>query len=326
MQADASKATEMGPMDQPSSSNVYETIFQHLPDGIVVINRKGYTELMNPAASAILGVEIGVCGDETAEGRVLELLGGQEPSRGGGVDRRLASLAFGEQCSQVMHSGVSVQNVCREIRRADGAARVLSLSATPIVMPGQLEPRCLITIRDHTDAWAFERELWRAANHDTLTGAYNRRFADEILSHEIHRVDDDAQPLSLMVFDIDRFKAVNDRYGHEAGDEVLRQVSALVQRRVRVSDYFIRWGGEEFVILMPDTDLAGATTLAEELRDLIAQTPFGEVGSVGISAGVGEYQRGESLRDWFRRTDEALYAAKVAGRGRVYAAGSASTA
>lgn len=244
---------------------------------------------------------------------MVELLGEQEPWRSGDIDRRSKSQPFGEQCKEAMQTGERLRDINRQLRRADGTVRVVCLSATPIVISEKSETGCLITIRDQTEAWAFEHELWRSANHDVLTGTYNRRFADEILNHEIEQASAHGEPLSLILFDIDAFKAVNDQFGHDAGDEVLRQLSALVQRRVRTEDYFVRWGGEEFAVLLPGTGLAGSTVLAEGIREVIKATPFGNVGSVWISAGLAEYSPNETARDWFRRADDLLYIAKSAG-------------
>lgn len=124
-------------------------------------------------------------------------------------------------------------------------------------------------------------------------------------------------PLCLMVFDIDFFKKINDCYGHNAGDQVLIELAAQIRASLRTSDSLTRWGGEEFVVLCPNTTLSTASLLAERLRNKIAGASFTEVEHVTVSVGVAECVSGESWEQWFKRADEALYRAKSGGRNQV---------
>ena len=160
-------------------------------------------------------------------------------------------------------------------------------------------------------------ELARLAATDGLTGVANRRFFQEALAVETARARRYGGHPSLIMFDIDHFKAINDRHGHHAGDRVLVEVVRRVRDHLRASDYLARWGGEEFMILVTDCDQGTAMNLAERFRLLIAATPLDEISPVTASFGAATYDPAESDEDWLRRVDGALYAAKAAGRNRI---------
>ena len=160
-------------------------------------------------------------------------------------------------------------------------------------------------------------ELNRLATTDVLTGAWNRRHFEQVIETEMTCVLRYGSPLSLLMFDIDHFKSINDRYGHLAGDQVLIEVTQRVRSNLRVTDVMARWGGEEFVAIMPHCELKKAVNLAEKLRALIANQPFPEVGTVTASFGVAEFVLNETLDAWIRRIDDALYRAKEGGRNCV---------
>ncbi len=171
---------------------------------------------------------------------------------------------------------------------------------------------------------ALQRALERAellARTDELTGVHRRRHFFALAIHALRVAQRYRQPLSLVMFDIDHFKHVNDRFGHPAGDAVLQEVAARVTRHLRASDVFARYGGEEFAILMPDTDVGQAQQLAERIRTAIEAAPMAvdhAVVSVTISLGVAGRGEGDGgLRDLIRHADAALYAAKAAGRNRI---------
>src|SRR4051794_19931199 len=161
-----------------------------------------------------------------------------------------------------------------------------------------------------------EHDLEAMAYYDELTGVANRRFAVRQLHALLSRARRHEHDLSLILLDADRFKALNDRHGHGAGDEVLRGLARRLCGRVREEDVVARFGGEEFLVILPDTDAAGAATAAEDLREAVAAQPF-SVGRfalpVTVSAGWATW-RGESLERFVARADRGLYAAKEAGR------------
>ena len=159
--------------------------------------------------------------------------------------------------------------------------------------------------------------LQRLATTDDLTGAYNRRQFGEVIKYEIHRAIRYMDTLSLIMFDLDHFKRINDTYGHNAGDEVLKTVADRVKDNIRVTDIFARVGGEEFTILVPATGLEGAKVVADKLRQSIESHAFETVGIVTASFGVAEFSRDEKSEGLIKRSDNALYAAKANGRNRV---------
>jgi diguanylate cyclase (GGDEF)-like protein len=166
---------------------------------------------------------------------------------------------------------------------------------------------------------AAQEELLRLSTTDPLTGAWNRRYLEGVLETEVSRAMRYGQPLTLIMLDIDGFKLVNDAFGHLQGDAVLVEIVRRLQKRLRSEDVLCRWGGEEFLILTPHGRLQGAQILAEELRQVIATTPFVGVGQVTASLGIAEFDPERTLDNWLLRADEALYAAKEAGKNLVRA-------
>ena len=162
-------------------------------------------------------------------------------------------------------------------------------------------------------------ELARLATLDALTGAWNRRHLEQAVEAEIARAIRTGRPLTMLMLDLDRFKAINDAHGHLVGDQVLVEAVERLKRNLRPTDVLARWGGEEFVILMPECPLPEARAAADRLRQAIGSDPFDGVGDVTTSVGIAEHVTGESFDDWLRRTDEALYEAKASGRDAVRA-------
>jgi len=161
------------------------------------------------------------------------------------------------------------------------------------------------------------RNLEELASTDRLTGAWNRRHFETALEGEIHRALRFGHPLSLVMFDIDHFKRVNDDFGHQAGDRVLTEFAACIRSGLRKSDSLTRWGGEEFIVLMPNTPRSAAGTAAERFRKMVAAQDFPPVGTLTASFGVAQFIGDESIEDLLGRVDAAVYCAKDAGRNRV---------
>lgn len=169
---------------------------------------------------------------------------------------------------------------------------------------------------------ARNAELLYLAQHDVLTGLYNRRHLTQEADAELARAGRANLPTSMLIADIDFFKKINDRYGHPAGDEVLQQVAILFMAGVRVTDVVARLGGEEFMVLMPNTGRSGALALAQKLRASVEQQALhirGHNIPVTLSAGVSELVPGQigSFETLYGAADKALYAAKALGRNRV---------
>ena len=157
-------------------------------------------------------------------------------------------------------------------------------------------------------------------DRDELTGGGNRRYLTHMLEQETSRADRSSAKFCLAMLDLDFFKRVNDTYGHQAGDKVLITFAQVAQEGLRRNDYFGRYGGEEFMLIMSDTELAGAKVKAERLRANVGKTRFPEIDPKlvqTVSVGIAEFQRGESIEQIEQRADRALYKAKSNGRNRV---------
>ena len=158
---------------------------------------------------------------------------------------------------------------------------------------------------------------------DPLTGLGNRRYFDRTIEPFFEALEDKDEAFSIMVFDIDHFKRVNDILGHDMGDQILKEVATRLVTNMRAVDVVSRYGGEEFMIAMPKTEEDDALVAADRIRALIAGTPIyvdGQALRITTSAGVAQVQKGEQLRDVFKRADDALYKAKQAGRNKVFPA------
>lgn len=159
--------------------------------------------------------------------------------------------------------------------------------------------------------------LEEEASLDSLTGAFNRAKFEKFFGYEIEKSQMNKNTLSMIIVDIDHFKLINDTYGHHVGDEVLKELSALIAKNLKRVDIFARWGGEEFVILLPGTSIEGTKVLAEKLRKVIEETKFSFAGNVTSSFGAGMHDSKESKKEFFQRVDKLLYQAKKTGRNRV---------
>jgi two-component system chemotaxis response regulator CheY len=183
-----------------------------------------------------------------------------------------------------------------------------------------------------SDLSAARQQMETLAMQDGLTGLLNRRAIEAQARAELSRAERQGAPLSLVLLDIDHFKAVNDRYGHDVGDQALRHVAQVLAAYVRTYDWAGRWGGEEFLVLFPGAEPSGAVIAADRIRTAIAESPLRlEDGvtvtltiSLGVAALSGPPAGPASLTELVRRADEALYRAKHEGRNRVCAFGNQS--
>jgi two-component system cell cycle response regulator len=169
--------------------------------------------------------------------------------------------------------------------------------------------------------------LERLSTTDPVTGLRTRRFVGELLSIEALRASRYKTPLSIAMCDVDHFKRINDTFGHPAGDAVLALLCQVMQRALRATDVAGRWGGEEFLLVLPHTDLDGAASFAERVRQAIEETEFDVVSAphpVTLSIGVAGLRDGQNVEQLIAAADEALYAAKGAGRNRVVVGAAAS--
>jgi diguanylate cyclase (GGDEF)-like protein len=231
--------------------------------------------------------------------------------------------------------GATMLLIC-EVMQGSGALGLTPMLQSPVFTGGNLQDWWAVWLRlvYGFTAWPFlaaivylfaslqrhRMDLESLVSTDMLTGLYNRREWMNRLALESHRHLRAGLPLSVVMIDVDHFKKVNDTHGHQAGDVVLARLGDLIRQNLRQHiDLGARMGGEEFALLLPETDLAGAQTVALKLRDAVRQTPFEHEGhpfTVTLSAGVAEVEGGEGSQA-LRIADERLYRAKKLGRDRV---------
>ncbi len=205
-----------------------------------------------------------------------------------------------------------------DIRRQDGSsfpgeARIIPLDEEG---PGDV----VVEVRDISHRREMEEELKRLATVDPLTGALNRRSFNELFARSLKQTLRQRSALCLAVLDLDHFKIINDVQGHQAGDDALRQFSQMCLREARSTDIFARFGGEEFVLVLPDTDIEGARIILQRLLDGAGRlSMWGARGAFNcqVSAGVAALREGDTLDTLLQRADRALYMAKDKGRNRV---------
>ncbi len=195
-----------------------------------------------------------------------------------------------------------------------------SCTMGPLRGENQTITSIFIVVQDVTELATYERKMAEMVVRDALTGSYNRRHLEERLNAECERHRRHARRLSLVMLDIDFFKAVNDTHGHQCGDQVLKSVAAGIGSAIRKSDCLARYGGEEFCCLLPETGVENARALAEQLRrqvEAMSTNCQGREVKVTISLGVSELAGTDTPETLLKRADEALYEAKRTGRNKV---------
>ncbi|MCL3861584.1 diguanylate cyclase [Actinotalea sp. K2] len=271
----------------PVSTN---DVLTALGDAVTVLDARGRILQVNPAALALLTRSgaprvIGLPWQDVVPHDIARALDG--------VDRRTVTTPTGE---------------------------VLDIRITRLAVDSGRSRGSVVVIRDVTELEQLRAELAELAIRDALTGLYNRRHLEAGLRRAVDEAADAGEPLAVVLLDIDRFKLVNDTYGHAVGDEVLIDVAHGLQRAVRPQDVVARLGGEEFVVLLPRTSAEMARNRAERWRTTCAtrqvRTQAGEL-QVTVSAGVAELWPGATAAELLDHADRALYAAKAGGRNRV---------
>jgi diguanylate cyclase (GGDEF)-like protein/PAS domain S-box-containing protein len=294
-----------------------QNMFDAMPDGILLINSELKIVQSNPRAYELLP-ELKIVGDRIQTERLKEM----------SCPHYNIQQAF-------QRAGVR-QHQCT-VKLPDGQTRHVHSICAPVIEDGRVA-YIVEVIRDITESVKLEHELEektaeliaanktlsKIANTDSLTQVYNRHRFDDILTTEIKRYKRRKySALSLMMIDIDHFKQLNDRYGHLAGDAALREIASMLKEEMRGTDTVARFGGEEFVVVMPATDLAGAAHKAEMLRRKTEATEFPGADTpihMTVSIGVAVYASG-SPSGLINAADQALYRAKQAGRNKVVVSG-----
>ena len=194
------------------------------------------------------------------------------------------------------------------------------LKITPLFDENETIQNFVATSTDVTSRIKVEEKLKKLATTDSLTQIYNRYEIDNAIKMKIARYRRYKETFCLLMFDIDHFKSVNDTYGHDAGDRVLKALSHLVYNHIRTTDIFGRWGGEEFMILLENTKTEEAFVIAEKLRKIVEASLIDGKYTITVSMGVAQYEEMESREELVKRVDKALYKAKEKGRNQIVVA------
>jgi diguanylate cyclase (GGDEF)-like protein/PAS domain S-box-containing protein len=295
-----------------NTANKLHTITSVLGEGVYVLDVQGLLTFMNPEAERLLGwTEKELLGKNVHEAIHFQKADGTPlPASECPVLNTIRSNACYRTAEDVF-------------THKDGTMVPVAFVSTPIWQDDKVIGS-VCAFHDITGRKKAQEELQKAnellehrASTDVLTGIFNRLKFNDLLEAEIQRTMRHNSPLSLIMFDVDHFKKVNDTYGHHVGDDVLKDVTRIVNDKLRKYDFFARWGGEEFIILTPYNNLESARHLAERLRESIAEYPFAHGGRVTCSFGVAEFGEGDDSDTLPQRVDDALYKAKKSGRNKV---------
>jgi diguanylate cyclase (GGDEF)-like protein len=272
-----------------------ERVVDSLADGIVVVDPSGRIADANPAARRILRL-----GDDC-------------------IGERLAERGSGAALSSLVAGIVDKAEFTADV---GGIERKYAARASSVGSPRNERAGTALVVSDITELSALLARLMDFAVTDELTGLNNRRSFLDKVKQEFSVARRAGRPLSIIMLDLDRFKNINDSYGHAAGDAVLRAASERMLRQLRLGDLLCRYGGDEFAAFMPETDAEGAMVAAERLRRAVGEGRVAFEGGTALasaSAGLfgGVPAEGESVEDFLHRADIALYEAKEAGRDRI---------
>lgn len=306
------------------SEALYRSFLTASPDAVVISTAEGTILMASPAAYALVGI------DPERDGLVGHQL--YEFVAPGSVPKMRSNV------EHLLRTGQTQANVYGGVR-CDGQGFIMEVKSEAIRDTGDSPTQLISIVRDITEQRRIEealqtsernlrqlaRELkqqntllYQSASYDKLTGTHNRAFLESIIQDELERQSlPGVKRLSLVLFDLDNFKSVNDTYGHATGDVVLTQIASTVRNSIRRDDVLARWGGEEFAVFLRDTSAENACAVAEKMRSAVEQIDHPMVGKVTISIGVAQYQAGEKANEWFQRADAAMYCAKKLGRNRI---------
>lgn len=290
-------------------------LVETLPVGVVVLDAKSRIVDINPSARELLQVDNSVIGHESQA-----------------IFARFDANLEGEADMETFHKEIKIVMPIGQPRHVD--IHVIPLRT----QTGQFNGRILafqdITERKQanerlqaqlTEIESLHDQLHELAIRDPLTGLFNRRYMNDVLERETRRAERHEHPLSILMIEIDDFKKFNDRFGHDAGDVTLQKVGELIQANTRTDDTACRYGGDEFVLILPEATLESARQCGERLRENASMLPLEyegrSLGNLTLSVGVGVFPKhGNSMMLVLRAADEAMYLAKQAGKNRVVVA------
>lgn len=285
----------------------YEAVVQTAYDGIITIDENQDIKLINSSAQKIFGMS-------ESEGIGMPLTELLPHKYRPNHNQYVSGFRNSKVDSRPMQTRASVRGL-----RRDGTEFSIEVTISKINVDDRVEMTAVI--RDISERNKLMEELVTASQEDSLTNLYNRRQFTKILTKEISRAQRYLRPFSLFMLDIDYFKNINDKYGHDAGDEVLVRLSGILKHNTRESDSVCRWGGEEFLVLMPETHEETTYDLAEKLRQKIAEAPFefnGVKTQITVSIGITTFRGGDiDVETTVSTVDELMYQAKHAGRNTI---------
>lgn len=297
----------------------YKYIIENIKDIIWEMDTNLIFTFVSPTAKEMAGYEA----DELVGRCMLDFLTGESKEYVYNQWKQNAQCrAAGDSSETTLYD---VQFICR-----DGRIIWVQVSVKPVFKEKKFVGY-IGTTRDISEKKAYEnelkkycselesanRKLEKLATYDILTGAYNRRKFELFVELSVDKKEKRGSPFSIIMFDIDYFKQINDIYGHSKGDLILQDISEIVKNALRDEDKLFRWGGDEFIMLLPRTALKDAYNAAEKVRKSIESNNFDiQRDKVTISLGVGEYKSGESIDQFVSRIDDALLKAKSNGRNR----------
>ena len=200
-------------------------------------------------------------------------------------------------------------------KRKDGSIIPVEIRSQIFELHG--EKLVISVARDVGDRYAVQEALKTLATTDSLTGIYNRHKFEILYESQIEKQKVDNSSLSLLLIDIDHFKRINDNCGHNIGDSILIEFCMLIKSAIRTTDIFARWGGEEFIILLPNTNATNAMIIANKLKNLVSSYSFTQINKVTVSIGISVYDQSDALESFIKKADTSLYKAKNLGRNRV---------
>ena len=295
------------------SDDLFRKIVTEMEDGIIVLDERGVILFCNASVEDLF-----LHAPESLVGQPLEVV--LPPRSRKNHHQHLSGFANGPADARYMGS----RNSFIVGYRADGTE--VNLGATILRMLTEDGLIFVAVLRDLTERHGYQYQLEQLANTDPLSGLNNRRAFTNLASRHIARCREIHAPVSLTLFDVDHFKSINDRYGHDIGDTVICEFANLLKSATQAGDLLARWGGEEFILLMPEANLVRSGAIAEMVRRNVQVLEFGQPNGLNlritISAGViCSTEADETLDNMIRRSDHALYAAKEGGRNRVTLAG-----
>jgi diguanylate cyclase (GGDEF)-like protein/PAS domain S-box-containing protein len=287
------------------SEKKYRSIIENASDAIISIDEHWKILMVNPAAEEVLGY-----GKDEMIGMDIRLLLPPRYAKNWDIIRSYTSPK--ESAADTRYIELSAQ-------RKSGEEIPVHVSISENRNQGKRS--FTVILRDISERKAFEEELRLLSITDSLTNLFNRRHFYSLAQKDLERAVRNRVPFSVILIDVDRFKTYNDDFGHQEGDFLLREIAGLMRKTFRLMDSCFRFGGEEFLVLLPETNAGGAMIAAERFRTRLAAMEFllpsaGTPVAVTVSIGISDYRDGYTIDDIVRYADLAMYGAKNAGRNR----------